>query len=964
MTMIPLRQSQQEMDILTQASELPQRLLVALERYAYEQMDVKKLAIARYMQGDVYRNSLFIQVEEVVHGPDIAQSFHLRNMQNVIGSLCDGSHALVYAVCSRPPSLQLLMGVRALPHSTLPPADYINVLRRNLRANYPGIVLSPEPLSREQCDDILLKPLTRKHLAAITGIPSLKSADGAFMQSVDRLVDALRGESYTLLVIAEPIPDARILGMIDILRSLSADIHGLVRQSVSVSRNTSQTTSNTIGSSMGFSLGAALAPFFAPSITQTLSKTFGSTTGAGASVTQERINKNAQFCEQVLEQLLGRLQNGRNSGFWNTGAYIVSDDRNAFLRAQSIARSLYAGEHTYFEPLRIIDLTEARDKTNAQETLKHLWNIRLGDNQLYHPLGDEYRHFSTPLTTEELSILVSLPHREVPGLKVSPTVDFNLNPDNAGQGDFELGFLLYREEVLKTRVKISAKNLTRHTFVTGLTGSGKTNTCLALLANAYRNRGLNFMVIDPAKTEYRFLLNAEGVGERLLVFTLGEETLTPFRLNPFEFVRGFPLLAHIDLIKAIFNAAFPMYASMPYLLEKAMLAIYEERGWDIATSTNRFVDVNDPAVDYTLYLPQLSDLYAKIDDVVATEGYDTRLRLDITAALKARLGSLLRGGKGLMLNTQRSIPMSELLKRPVVLELRRIGDEDEKAFLMALIFARLYEEVQQNPPGSDLRHVTLIEEAHRLLRNIPIVASVESANPRGKAIEMFTDMMAEMRTYGEGFIIVDQMPGKLVSDVIKGSNLKIIHRLLAQDDRQAVGSAMGLTPAQVDYLPRLTVGKAVVHSEELGDACLVLIDPVEDVLKDKLSDVPAQLRETNFVQQMRAHARAFYSTLPISIAPDILRPGCEDCPCRCWFGRRFQIEGHPSVQALNERLRRVHEKKLTLDEIVTLAIADNETEIAPHLRYLMAYCLLTQSNANPNMLAACRKDVLKRIWGR
>lgn len=966
MTMVPFRQSQQEIDILTQAGELPQRLLVALERYAYEQLDVKKLAIARYMQGDVYRNSLFIQVEEVVHGPDVAQSFHLRNMQNAISSLRDGSHALVYAVCSRPQSLQLLMGVRALPHSTLPPADYINVLRRNLRANYPGIVLSPEALSREQCDDILLKPLTRKHLAAITGIPSLKSADGAFMQSIDRLVDALRGESYTLLVIAEPIPDARILGMVDVLRSLSADIHGLVRQSVSVSRNTSQTTSNTRGSSVGFSLGAALAPFFGPSITQTLSKTFGSTTGAGASVTQERIDKNAQFCEQVLEQLLGRLQNGRNGGFWNTGAYIVSNDRNAFLRAQSIARSLYAGQHTYFEPLRLIDLTEARDKINAQETLQNLWNIRLGDNQLYHPLADEYRHLSTPLTTEELSILVSLPHREVPGLKVRPTVDFNLNPDNAGQGDFELGSLLYREEVLKTRVKISAKSLTRHTFVTGLTGSGKTNTCLALLANAYRDRGLNFMVIDPAKTEYRFLLNAEGVGERLLVFTLGEETLTPFRLNPFEFVRGFPLLAHIDLIKAIFNAAFPMYASMPYLLEKAMLAIYEERGWDIAASTNRFVDVSDPAVDYTLYLPRLSDLYAKIDDVVATEGYDTRLRLDITAALKARLGSLLRGGKGLMLDTQRSIPMAELLKRPVVLELRRIGDEDEKAFLMALIFARLYEEVQQNPPGSALRHVTLIEEAHRLLRNIPVVASAESANPRGKAIEMFTDMMAEMRTYGEGFIIVDQMPGKLVPDIIKGSNLKIVHRLLAQDDRQAVGNAMGLSPEQVDHLPRLTVGKAVVHSEEVGDACLVVIDPVEDALADKHSGFTVEQREANMIEQMRARANDFYATLPVSIAtaPAIPRPGCEACPCRCWFGRRFQTTGHPAVHALNERLKEIHEKKLTLSEIIALAIAGDETKTTPHYQYFMAYCLLVQSNAGSKMLTACREDVLRRVWGR
>lgn len=860
-----------EEQVLNQVAELPQRLLAALERHSYGHLDPRALVIMPYELGNVQRDARFIRVEEVVYSADMAPSFHLYNMQNVISSMRDGSHSLAYVVSSDRRGVQLLMGVRSLSveQSRVPVTDYVNVLYRNLRANFPGIVLGRKPLTSEQCDAALIHPLKQKrYLAAITGVPSLRNAEqgGMLMQSVDRLVDALRGEAYLLLVLAEPVADTRVLGMLERLRQLSADIHQLVRHSISISQNQSESQSRSTSQAMsiGVSLGTMLAPFFGPSVTKTLTDaiTSGVTRAAGMSITRERIDKTAQFCEQMLDQSLVRLQNGRSLGFWNVGVYLASDNPNAFLRAQSITRSLYTGHHGHFEPLRILDLTQLREIENARTTLSNLWNLRLDPNSReYHPLGEEYQHLSTPLTTEELSVLVSLPHREVPGLKVSPAVDFNLNPP-AGQGDFEIGSLLYRDEVLPMRVALSAQSLTRHTFVTGLTGSGKTNTCLALLADAYRNRRLNFIVIDPAKTEYRFLLNAPELGSNLLVFTLGDETVAPFRLNPFAFARGFPLLSHIDLIKAIFNAAFPMYASMPYLLEKAVLTVYEDRGWDIATSTNRFVDVNDPQVDYTSYLPRLRDLYATIDKVVATEGYDTRLRLDLTAALKARLGSLLRGGKGLMLDTQRSIPMLELLKRPVVFELRRISDEDEKAFIMALLFTALYEVVQTRPLDGTLRHVTLIEEAHRLLRNLPTTTSSESANPRGKAIEMFTDMMAEMRAYGEGFIIVDQMPGKLVPDVIKGSNLKIVHRLMAHDDRLAVGNAMGLTTPQIDYLQRLTVGKAAIHSEELEEACLIKVDLVEDALSGKQHDAAGMETETTLLSRISKAAVRFYTEYP------------------------------------------------------------------------------------------------------
>lgn len=837
---------------------LPALLLDGLERRWYQDIDFTKAPIQN-MKGDTSLDSSLglLQIYEIPHTLNIGQRLHLYNMQNVISSMRDGSHTLVYAVSSQGQLVKLMAGVRRFQKNKRYQTDhYMEILFRALRSNYPGIVLSPEHVSSEpdlpyrmipekEYRTDIIQQIKDGYLASITGIPSRQNPDSPtdiIGQSVDRLVDALRGEDYLLLILAEPIRDERLAEIIVQLRELSGEVHTLVSESRSISRSRSESKAKTENKSQTISVGAGqvISAIFgiSASYTKGTSYTTGTAEGLGASVTQETLDKTAQFCEQVLEHYTNRVQIGRSLGFWNVGIYLASDDFNTYMRAQGIIRSLYSGVDTHSEPLRVIDMSGAPPielgKPGIRQSLAHLEvpvlsHLGLNTN---HPLGSEYQSLGTPLTTNELSLLFSFPNREVPGLKLKQVADFNLNPPPVVKGA-EIGSLLYRGEKLPMRLTIGDKSLLRHTFVTGLTGSGKTNTCLALLEDAYLKRGLNFLVIDPAKTEYRFLLSSKTLGSKLTVFTLGAESLSPFRLNPFEFVPGFPLLTHIDLLKAVFNAAFPMYASMPYLLEDALLKIYQERGWNIADSTNRYIDVNDPQADYTPYLPRLSDLYNKVDDIVASKRYDIRLTLDLTAALKARLGSLLNGNKGLMLDTCRSISIHKLLEQPVILELQHLGDEDEKAFIMALVFILLYEATSRRPIDNQLHHVTLIEEAHRLLRNIPVVASAESANPRGKTVEMFTDMMAEMRARGEGFIIVDQMPSKLVPDVIKGSDLKIVHRLLAHDDRQAVGNAMGLSLEQIDFLPRLKIGQVVIHSEQLEEACLVKIDPKEDELISK-----------------------------------------------------------------------------------------------------------------------------------
>jgi len=821
--------------ILQVQQELPELLLTALERRWFDGFDASQALAEPHLGGDLRAELRFLHILELAHGQDVARSFHLLNMQNVLSTFRDGSHSLVFALRGDGRRVDMYLGVRRFVQDhRVQTADYVEVLRRVLRSNFPGISLSDRPLSLDRCQTEILDPASgSQHLACVTGIPSLKQDAAAhFTQSLDRLVDALRGERYTFLVLAEPIAETALAEAVNRCRRLSEEIHGLVRRSIaaSQSRSTGVSTTSTQARSINVGTGGLLGMLFGLSYGRSWQTGITDQRGesAGLTVSQEALNKTAEFCEKLLDHYLARLQNGRNLGFWNVGLYLASNDPNTFLHAQGVVRGLFAGKDTHFEPLRVLDLDRA-SSDKVKDALYYLRNPRLDPySGLQHPLGEAFQHLTTPLTTEELSILLSMPRREVPGIKLTPMADFGLNPP-ASDG-VSLGRVIYRGDTLADEITIPLKKLTQHTFVTGITGAGKTNTCLVLLREAHR-QGIPFLVIEPAKTEYRRLLADPDLGRDLWVFTPGEEgpAGSPFRLNPFEFARDFPLLTHIDLLKAVFNATFPMYGPMPFILEEAILEVYVERGWDVASSSNRYL--THPDADFTPYLPRLEDLYRKIDDVVASKRYAQQLTMDISAALKARLKSLLNGGKGRMLNVPRSIPFDELLGRPTVLELRRVGDNDEKAFVMALLLVRLYEQLEVRGAAQDLTHLTLIEEAHRLLRNVPVVASMEVASPRGKAVEMFTDILAEVREYGEGIVIVDQVPAKLAPDVVKNTNLKVLHRLVAQDDRDFVGNAMNLTTYQKEQVVRLKPGQAVVHSEGLDEPVLVKVDKLKDDLE-------------------------------------------------------------------------------------------------------------------------------------
>lgn len=505
--------------------------------------------------------------------------------------------------------------------------------------------------------------------------------------------------------------------------------------------------------------------------------------------------------EKLLRIMLAKLDVGKRQGMWHTAAYLLTQDKDVFGRGQSLITASFGGIKSRPDRIRVLPCHDSIDNLRSFSVVTTRGTQSPGEFR--YPF--EYLSLQN---SEELATFTQIPVDERPGYFVSHSASFDVAPHVKNvTKPVRIGEILDHSRKIGCFYDVDIDSLTRHGLITGTTGSGKTNTIFYLLKQIW-SEGVPFLVIEPAKSEYRSLLGSKEFGADLRVFTLGNESISPFRLNPFEIMPGVSVQTHIDRLKALFNASFVMYAPMPYVLERCIHEIYEDKGWDLVSNLNK-------RGNHKLANPTLSDLYRKIDDVVNRLGYERELTMDITAALKTRIQSLRIGGKGLMLDTRDSIPMAMLLEKPVVLELEQIGNDEEKAFAIGLILMFLYEYhvshgVKEN---AGLEHLTVIEEAHRLLRQIPVSENPEVANMRGQAVEAFCNMLSEVRAYGEGFLVAEQIPSKLASDIVKNTSLKVVHRIGSMEDREIVGSTMNLDDEQQRRIVSLEKGDAAIFGQ-------------------------------------------------------------------------------------------------------------------------------------------------------
>ena len=391
----------------------------------------------------------------------------------------------------------------------------------------------------------------------------------------------------------------------------------------------------------------------------------------------------------------------------------------------------------------------------------------------------------------------------VPGIAVrQPAPDFEPGPRPSEVAADELHLGTFRRG---GAVTVKLKYLTRHALVTGFTGAGKTNTVLYLLNQLWAERQRNglepisFLVIEAAKKEYRGLLNQPGF-EDLLIFSLGDETTSPFRLNPFELLPGVRLEAHLGRLQTCFDAALPQFGILPSIIAESLELIYRDKDWRLTdrggSQQNRL-------------FPTMRDMFAKVIQVAESRGYAGETYHNVRAAAAGRIGSLLGGSKGRMFACQRSVPMDLLMTRPAVLELNDLNQQDKALTMMFLLM--LLREYRELHKAKSLQHVTVVEEAHNVMENVQSVGASEiAADTRAKAVEAFAAMLAEVRAYGEGIVICDQSPEKLAPDAVRNTNLQIAHQLRHRTDREAIAAAMIMDEAQREYLGKLRVGEAAV----------------------------------------------------------------------------------------------------------------------------------------------------------
>ena len=532
-----------------------------------------------------------------------------------------------------------------------------------------------------------------------------------------------------------------------------------------------------------------------------------------------------------LDVLVASLTRAVAVGGWRTAVYLLGDEAS-WWRLSAAWHATFAGAGAVLMPLR---------------TARNLHAARLvaGWAMPYAPAPAGPRAWRYPflnqtlLDSTQLAAFAHLPRQDAPGFAVRPAPSFAVARPTPG-GDrpvVDVGEVMVHRRSTGLPYRLEVDQLTRHAFVAGLTGSGKTNTLMYLLSQA-AGAGVPFLVIEPAKTEYRELLGRDGLGQDLRVFTVGREHVAPLRLNPFEVPDGIDVATHLDLLKAVFAGSFALWIPLPQVLEQCLVELYTERGWDFASGARPRGDATErPDV------PTLGELVAAVERTVPMLGYKSESTQEITAALTTRLNALRRGARGLMLDVERSIPMGEILRWPTVIELEGLGDDADKAFMMGLLLTRLYEHRRAEhaaalaaaaaqgrpaPPTGRLRHVVVVEEAHRLLGAERKQTGAWHADPEGAFVDTFGQMLSEVRAYGQGMVVADQVPVRLAPDVLKNTNLKVAHRIVAGDDRAAMATAMSMSQQQAMQLAVLPPGRAAVFSEGDHTAVVVQVPRAKD----------------------------------------------------------------------------------------------------------------------------------------
>lgn len=734
-----------------------------------------------------------------------------------------------------------------------------------LEGNFPGVDIIdsneymgiPDCLKQVVCyDDKSVK--TASSVAVISNLPTDKSED-FISQSMEKLLDGIvpvEGNEYSLILLATPSKncEAEKNRIYEIYKGLAP--YATWQENVSLQDNTNLSTGSSLAKSVGANVDAGIGGIV--KVGMNFGANFGKT--ANISVMAGKTKGETKTCTnyavkhslEMLEEQIKRLEECSALGMWKFAAYSVSKDPVLANNVATMYLALTQGEKSYL----------SQNAINFWHGTKHIEDaacILESLKRLHHPhfilmpdkCKDDEKNINnialfkgeidlyTIISGKELVRALNFPRKSIAGFTVIESAPFGreiqkfsvTRKDGIGNSpnqrkneprEIEAGNVVHMYKEESQRVKLDIDSFTSHVFVTGSTGTGKSNTIYQLLTKAI-DKNSKVMVIEPAKGEYSAALGS-------ICKTYGTNPLISevLKINPFSFPvenveKPIHVLEHIDRLIEILNACWPMYAAMPAVLKDAIELAYQNKGWDLYTSEC-----------HPLRFPTFGDLLETLPEVMNNSMYSNDTKSDYAGALVTRVNSLTNGINGLVFCSEDEVPAAELFEDNVIVDISRVGSNETKSMLMGILIMKLQENHMSNSgTNEDLKHITVLEEAHNLLRKTSSAQSQDSGNLQGKAVEMLANSIAEMRTYGEGFIIADQAPGLLDESVIRNTNTKIILRLPDAEDRKLVGKAAALSDEQIDELAKLPRGVAVVYQNDWVQAVLCQFERFENQPKNE-----------------------------------------------------------------------------------------------------------------------------------
>lgn len=794
-------------------------------------------------------------------------------LKNLFSLFADGDHTLAVVITRKVNYTDMYFVVKNCGAGRNADSDdNASLLKAAIEGNFPGSsVLSMN--SKETKEQFSFEKSSA--VSVLINNPTQYS-EGYLSQGLEKLLNGIaptnEEEEYSIVFVAESVKQEQIREVLSGYEELASDIApflayqfqiGSNRQdtggemhSTSKSRSTSKSISKThsinasvnasvsknlsvgiaskiipasisAGTSKGASAGYGYSWTIGKTDTEGKTETNGTNSsvsiGASESTTYTYKSYLVTNLMERLEKNMGKIQKAYANGLWNFSTYVFSEDVAKSKNIANYVRALSQGQESYSESPAIA--AWARESTNGKSIFDE---VKKYVSHFTHPIfaisdmdgeNDTRKESilvssSTYISTDEIANVMRFPQKSVPGVQVVTSVQFGREPQMLTPSGYDLrlgcGYHMLHP-ISALPICVSKKELTKHTFISGSTGSGKTNTVCRLLEQL-RKEEVSFLVIEPAKGEYRKKLKG--------VRTFGTNPLDTdcelLKINPFSFPVGkVHILEHLDRLVELFNVCWPMYAAMPAILKDSIERAYEACGWNIEKSMNEY--------DNRLF-PTFADVLLQIHMVLDESDYSADNKGDYIGSLSTRIRSLTTGINGLVFSSD-ELDGCTLFDNDAIVDLSKVGASDTKSLIMGLLILKLQEHRSSQGHFTDeLEHITVLEEAHNILKRTSTEQVSESANLVGKSVEMLSNAIAEMRAYGEGFVIADQAPGLLDMAVIRNTNTKIIMKLPDLSDRELVGKAIGLTDNQIAEISRLDTGVACINQSGWLEPVLTLID--------------------------------------------------------------------------------------------------------------------------------------------